>query len=197
METRSIIITVPVGYMLESTVNEVLYKFDPWAMPAAALLHVLEYGAQRIVNDKCGGNDKTPEKKAEIARASITRLTTAPYVRRAVRGASVEPIVRFIRDVLRGIMSDSRFADRAKEYKALKEAEAREEYLDAWFESLDPAFKSRVESAAARALAKSEADKAERAALVADTIGDVKLESPTTESVLLGPDKKSKKPAKK
>ena len=164
METRNITITVPADYRLRAIVNEVPYHADPAKLSNDAWLHVVEYGFQRIVNDKTGGASKTAEDKAKIAGDTIARLEAATYVRRKPRGTS-DPLVPYIRAILRTIMqakpdASPAMVKRVAEYKAAKEADAKAAILDAWFEALPEDDQLKVTEKAEAAKAAADAERA-------------------------------------
>lgn len=148
----TITINVPAGYLATAVVADKPYQVDPAKMTDAALLHVFEYGFQRIVNDKTGGKDKDAAAKDTAARAMIDRLVAADYKRRKVGAGAVDPIVRYVRDVLRQLLSLPAFATRKTEYKAYSEAADRELFLDDWFATMPEGLAAKVETAAQKKL---------------------------------------------
>lgn len=168
METRNVTITVPADYRLRAVVNEVPYHADPAKLSNEAWLHVVEYGFQRLVNDKTGGSNKTDDDKAKIASDTIARLTAETYVRRKPRSAA-DPVTPYVRAILRSIMqakpdASPAVAKRAAEYKAAKEADAKAAILDAWFDLLSEDDQAKITAKAEAALKAAEAEKAKRAA---------------------------------
>lgn len=126
-----ITIKVPDGYLFESTVNEVTYQFDPSKMVNAALLYLIEYGAQRAINDRCGGSDKTDDKKAEIATKTIERLMSADFTERAPRGTG-DVLLPYVRSIVRTALKAKPKSDETrKAYTAEKDGDKRNAILDA------------------------------------------------------------------
>lgn len=161
METQNVVITVPVGYLLTARVNDKPYTVDPTALSNEALLHVIEYGYQRIVNDKTGGKNRTDADKDGLAKAMVARLLASPYVRRKGGRGSAEPIVAFIRRVMRDLLAVPTNAARKTEYAGLaKDQDTRGDYLDAWFDELPEAVAAKVTLAAEKAMADDVAKKA-------------------------------------
>lgn len=190
----NITIKVPDGYVPTAVVNDVGYQAPLDRMTNDALLHVFEYGMQRIVNDKTGGKDKTDADKAEAANAMIARLTAEQYVRRKIGLGAVDPIVRFTRDILRGLLKKPQLAKRAAEYKAFSEAADREAYLDDWFATSPKEFADAVTAAAQDALAEAQAA-AKRKAKLIDTLLPDMPEIPESATLIKAGDVET--PAKK
>lgn len=190
----NITIRVPDGYVPTAVVNDRGYQAPLEKMTNDALLHVFEYGMQRIVNDKTGGKDKTDADKDEAARAMIDRLTAESYVRRKIGQGAVDPIVRFTRDILRGLLKRPQLATRAAEYKAFSEAADREAYLDDWFATAPKEFAEAVTTAAQDALAEAQAQ-AKRKAKLIDTLLPDMPEIPDSATLVKAEDRET--PAKK
>lgn len=180
-------ITVPDGYLATAVVNDKPYTVSPDKMTSAALLHVFEYGFQRIVNDKTGGKDKTDADKDAAAVAMLTRLTAAEYVRRKIGTGATDPIVRFTREIMRDIMRDKRFVGKAAEYKAISadQPDLREAFLDDWFGTMPGEFAAKVTAAAQAKLDESIARKKRDVKLIDSLLPDMPgLDTPTTELVV-------------
>lgn len=157
-------INVPDGYIASTTVNDIHYPVDPAAMSNDALLHVFEYGLQRIVNDKTGGSAKTADDKAAIATAAIARLTASTYERRAARGESADPLTKHIRSICRAMLSLPTFAADKKTYNALpKEAAPRGDWLTDWFDTRPAKLREAIEAQAQHDLV----EESKRASMVA------------------------------
>lgn len=186
-------IEVPDGYLLTANVNDKAYQAPPEKMTNGALLHALEYGFQRIVNDKTGGKNKTPADKDKIASGMIARLTADEYKRRAV-GVGVDPLTRYIRSVLRSFLKVDAFKARAEEYKAYSEPADRDAFLDDWFDTMPDELAGKVENAAEARMAEDKARDSSIAALAAD-IGSVLTDD--AEAAAESEEKPAKKPAKK
>lgn len=174
MDTTTITVTVPAGYLFESTVNEITYQFDPAKMTNAALLYLIEYGAQRVVNDRCGGKDKTAEDKAKIALATIARLESPDFTERAPRGSS-DPIIPYVRNILRESLRSSK-TDTGKalwtEYKAAKDdAAKRNAILDDLFAKQEEPAQANLRKLATDAKAVADKARAEAKALADATEG--------------------------
>lgn len=162
--TMQIKINVPDTYVAIATVNDVHYQADPAAMSNEALLHIFEYGFQRLVNDKTGGSAKTADDKAAIATAAIDRLTADTYERRAARGESADPLTKHIRSICRAMLSLPAFAADKKLYNALpKEAAPRGDWLTDWYDARPDKLREAIEAQAKHDLA----EEAKRAATVA------------------------------
>lgn len=161
-------INVPNGYLATATVDGKPYTADPKAMTNDALLHVFEYGFQRIVNDKCGGKDKGADEKASIASGTIERLTAETYVRRATRESSGDPLASFVRGFLRAKLQ----AVKGEAYAAYKAADAdgRNELLDAMFAKQDEATQAAIRAEAEAERERHEAELARKRQL-ADKLG--------------------------
>lgn len=168
----NITITVPDGYLATAVVNDKPYHPTLAKMTNAALLHVFEYGLQRIVNDKTGGKDKTADDKHAAAVAMVERLEAEEYKRRAV-GIGVDPIMRHVRSILRDLLKRPEFAAKQKEYKAFGEAADRDAYIDDWFDNMPDALATRIREAAAGLLAEAEARRKREAKLVDALLPDM------------------------
>lgn len=135
------------------------FVVDLGKLPMASINAILTYGIQRIVNDKCGGADKTADEKAEIARKTIERLNDGSIAMRMPRSEGEPEINRFIRAEVRRCLS----TESKREYKALA-ADDRDDYLDAKFAAVtDEAFKTAIMANAEKALA-DDMDKRNRTA---------------------------------
>lgn len=75
-----------------AVVNERPYTIHGSKIPTASLVKIIEYGFQRIVNDKCGGSDRTAAQKDEIAVSVINRILDGSIATRRVGAASVDPM---------------------------------------------------------------------------------------------------------
>lgn len=167
-----ITITIPDGYALGSNVNDVWYPLPVAEMTNDAWLHILEYGSQRIVNDKCGGKDKTPADKAKIATAKVEAFKANPYIRRASAGEG-DPLISYIRQYFRDAFKADPSTDSAKAYKAAK-GDARNDLLDDLFDKQSPDAQAAIRAACAKRRATVEADRKrtlEAAASAAKTLG--------------------------
>ena len=150
--------TIEIDGPIGSTVNEVFYPMDVAKMTNEALAHVFEYGAQRIVNDKCGGKDKMPADKAKLATETVTRLETAPYVRRA-SAAEGDPLAYYVRQYFRDAFKADATTESAKAFKALK-GDARSEFLDNLFAKQSPDTQTAIRALAAKARDRAIAERA-------------------------------------
>lgn len=142
MPTFTITIDGPIG----SNVNGVFYPFDVSKMSNEALAHVFEYGAQRIVNDKCGGKDKTDADKAKLATETVARLAATPYVRRASAGEG-DPLAFYIRQWFRDAFKADPSTDAAKAFKAAK-GDDRNALLEATFDKQTSDAQAAIRAAA-------------------------------------------------
>lgn len=149
-----ITIKIPTGYLATAVVADKPYTLDPANMTNEALLHVFEYGFQRIVNDKTGGKDKTEKDKDEAAKAMLDRLAAEVYARRKVGNGPADPITRHVRDILRAFMNLPANGGRKAEYKKFAESADRENFLDDWFTTMPEAQAAKVKALAESALAK-------------------------------------------
>lgn len=169
----SINIQVPDGYLATAVVNEKPYTVDPSAMTPQALLHVFEYGFQRIVNDKTGGKSKDAAAKDKAASDMIARLVAAEYKRRKIGASAVDPVVKHIRGILRVLLGNAAFAAKSAEYKAFSEAADKEAYLDDWFSTMPEELAGKVTAAAESALKREKALRESQAASIAALAGDM------------------------
>lgn len=76
----------------QAVVNGRPYTVHGSKLPIASIIKAWEYGFQRIVNDKCGGLDKTDADKDRIASATIARLLDGTIAMRRVGTASADPM---------------------------------------------------------------------------------------------------------
>jgi len=88
-----------------ATVNDRTYTLPGHAMPIASIIRAFEYGFQRIVNDKCGGADKTDEEKDRIASLQVGRLATGEIAERATRGTGVDEFTEYARRTMLGLLA--------------------------------------------------------------------------------------------
>jgi len=88
----SILTEVLASHEFVAIVNERHYVARGAEIPIVSLIKILEYGFQRIVNDKCGGSDRTAKQKDEIASAVIQRILDGSIAARRVGAASADPM---------------------------------------------------------------------------------------------------------
>lgn len=141
-----------------SIVNDRPYTVHGHQLPLASIINIFEYGWQRKVNDRCGGNDKTPETKHEIATAMVRRALDGELATRANAAPGVEPFTAFMRGKL------SSYLDKATR-KAIAELEgdARVARLDAIFAKNESKLRPIIE----KDFEAYKAEKAAKAALAA------------------------------
>lgn len=144
----TITINVPAGYLATAVVADKPYTVDPAKMSDAALLHVFEYGFQRIVNDKTGGKNKDAAAKDKAASDMIARLVAAEYKRRKIGKGALDPIVKYVRDVMRELLELKPYTAKKAEYKDLTTTADREAYLDEWFATMPDELAAKVQAAA-------------------------------------------------
>lgn len=193
-------ITVPDGYLATAVVADRPYTVSPKSMTNEALLHVFEYGFQRIVNDKTGGKSKDAVAKDKAASDMIARLVAAEYKRRKIGASAVDPVVKHIRGILRVLLGNAAFAAKSAEYKAFSEAADKEAYLDDWFATMPEALAEKVTTAANQALAREKALRESQAASIAALAGDMAAFASPAELIPAGdretPAKKASKKSK-
>jgi len=68
-------------------------------MSINGIVAILRYGAQRIVNDRCGGSDKTLKDKEAIASMICGQLMDGSIGERKERAAGVDLLTQFARKV--------------------------------------------------------------------------------------------------
>jgi hypothetical protein len=73
-------------------VNDRPYMLKGEEIPIVSLVKIIEYGFQRIVNDKCGGADRSADEKDRIATSVIYRILDGLIAARRVGAASVDPM---------------------------------------------------------------------------------------------------------
>lgn len=129
--------------LLDVSVNEITYQLDTSKpIPNESLVKVFRYGLQRIVNDACGGKDKTDAWKAEKAAERIAAIYSGDIASRATSAESEPPLMFFIREVVRQKLGEvSR-----KEYKAIASDDqaARRAFILAKFEAASEAAKAAI-----------------------------------------------------
>ena len=139
--------------ILESTVAGKVFQADASKMDNAGLAKVLRYGFQRIINDGCGGSDKTESDKHAIAEKRVASVMDGSIAERATRGTADEHAAyrKELNELLNGIIKQ-------KDSKAKANQETRDKV---WDQLPDDTRKALVSTA----LARHEKAKAELAAL--------------------------------
>lgn len=139
----------------EASVNDVVYQVDLTKVPNASLVRIFRYGLQRIVNDRCGGADKTDEKKAEIATGMIEAILSGEIAQR--RASTGEPAINaYIRRIVRTVLGEKSKAA----YAAIPSDDqtARGEYLMAAYDKAPADVAAKILAAAEEAMAKHAAE---------------------------------------
>lgn len=150
----------------EASVNDVTYQVDLTKVPNASLVRIFRYGLQRIVNDRCGGADKTDEKKAEIATGMIEAILSGEIAAR--RASTGEPAINaYIRKIVRTVLGD----ESKTKYAAIPSDDqaARGAFLMEAFDAAPAVVQAQITEAATIAMEKDRAEK-ERAKKVASSI---------------------------
>lgn len=180
-KTTTIEITVPHGYVLSSVVNGEYYSSDPATWPQISLLTILEYGAQRWVNDKTGG--KTDTEKADIAAKAIKRLESGDVLRASTAG---NPLAKWIDKAISLwlVAPANREKEVSIEYLKCEKAADRHAYVERVRDALSDKQLEAFTNQAASLKAAHDAEQARKAkerqeaaeALAAnDAIGDIEL----------------------
>lgn len=194
-------ITVPDGYLATAVVADRPYTVSPKSMTNEALLHVFEYGFQRIVNDKTGGKDKDAAAKDKAATDMVLRLTAGEYKRRKVGSSAVDPVIKHARAILRTLLATGAFAAKLAEFKSFSEAADKEAYLDDWFETMPQDLADKVTAAALASLTREKALRESQAASIAALAGDMAAFATPAELISAGeretPAAKASKKSKK
>ena len=90
---------------LSATVNEVVYTLSIDSLPTATIDKILTYGFQRLVNDKCGGADKSADEKAALAEAMIAKCVSGDWTRTRIESDPVaKEMGREARRVIEGAL---------------------------------------------------------------------------------------------
>lgn len=148
---------------VELVAPEGTWTLDGQKLPEQSVEHLLNFALQTL-QDAYAGADSADEAAAnwEKKRAKLLDGTIG------TRGGSggEEPHVPFIRAIIRKLLGDAN----RKAYKALGDAKAKNEFLDALFAKQPDAARAKIESAAREELAADLARKAE-AAKVANGLG--------------------------
>lgn len=150
----------------EATVNGKTYQVDLTKVPNASLVRIFRYGMQRIVNDRCGGADKTDDDKAKTASGMIEAILSGDIATR--RASSGEPALNaYIRKIVRKAMGE---ASKAK-YDAIPSDDQAERatFLMSLFTGAPDDVQAKIMSAAEEAMATDLAER-ERAKKVANAI---------------------------
>lgn len=130
--------------------------------PDVSILTMLAHGAQRKVNDACGGADKTATEKVSIAEAVIADLIAGVVSkRRTATGADAETLAA--RKVMRGLLPALLDKESLRTFRALEPIDQLSK-LDGWIEAnmADAEFEAAVIA---------EMERAEREAAQAAKIG--------------------------
>src|SRR5690606_4495498 len=114
--------------------------FDPKDYPAEILAQLTIHGAIQKIGDAAAG--KSGEDALKAMQAVIDALKAGDWGRTR-GGTGEEPVMRYVRQVIRGLLSDASKA----EFKAV-DAKERDDWLQAKFDGLDEAKQARVREAA-------------------------------------------------
>ena len=130
MTTTTITLTFDAA-TIEAVVNDVVYQAELAKIPNTSLVKIVQYGMQRIVNDKCGASTLNPEAKDVKAKETIARILNGSLAVRTRAGGSSDPFAKlrkYIRSILRKLVSSK---------AAYKAAEDKAEWLDETFDNQD------------------------------------------------------------
>lgn len=154
-----------------ATVADKRFILDWDKLPDTSKERIIRYGVQRIVNDRCGGADRTVEEKHELAAKMVEALVTGTVPARGNGG--VDPIlVETRRLALKAWL--------AKDSKREKpdDKTARDELADKILAAVPAEVRAKLEAMGAaevkRKLAEREA-KRNAAAKVSDAMGEIDL----------------------
>ncbi len=189
-------ITIEIASAVIAKANEVSYPMPYADMTNEALLHVIEYGWQRMVNDKANskGRDSTEADKAAAAQSIVDRAKANPYVRRA-QGEGSDPLETYISAIMRRIVKTD--GELAKAYKAAK-GDTRSDMLDDLFHAqpVDIQVAIRAEATQDKALADAETVRTLANAKALTAGMTLKLPTSATSATLSTPPTKSTKSTK-
>lgn len=116
--------------VLESTVAGKVFQLQLADASNDGLVKVLRYGFQRLINDGCGGSDKTEADKHLIAEKRVAAVRDGSIAYRARTESDDEHAAyrRFIRDLIRRAIKPSKTV-----FAAYKAADDRNAFLDELF----------------------------------------------------------------
>jgi hypothetical protein len=117
---------------LEAAVHGKTFQWSVFDTTPQAFNHLLDKGAQRSVNDYANskGKDSPTEEKQKIAAERVACFKDASWSPGA-RGESDDPVMNWVRNILRDKVLADKTSDKAKAYKALKgDSEGRAAMLD-------------------------------------------------------------------
>ncbi len=147
-------------------VNGVVYETAADSIPNASLAKAFQYGWQRLVNDRHGGEIgegkkwSSAESKNESVHLMLKDLAAGIV---SHRGVGEESIMRFVRQVVRDNLNEKQAAT----YKAIKEAARKTDYLNDLYGKADDTSAVAIASAAGDARDADIAYKAAKTALAA------------------------------
>ena len=117
----------------EANVNGKTYQATLKDIANAGLVKVFQYGFQRIVNDRCGGSDRTDEQKDELAKGRINDILSGEI---AVRASTPgDPLLRYRRSVVRDYIKRNGSDELKAKYK--EDEDGRNALLDSIFDKQD------------------------------------------------------------
>lgn len=125
-----------------SVVNDRPYTVHGHKIPLSSVLRIFEYGVQRVINDRCGGSDKTAEQKHELAQSMVRRIIDGELGVRSNAAAGVDPFVSFMRREML-----SYFNKTQKKALAEMDSDARIAAIDAAFAKNETKLRPAIESA--------------------------------------------------
>jgi hypothetical protein len=151
--STSITITLPAD-VLESQVAGKAFQIVPSELPNATLVKMMEYAAQRLINDRAkGDNDADRHTAAEKVVASMLDGSCAE----SSRGASVPVETRAARNVAEAIFRRKATAEQKKAFNAMKTSE-KNARLDSIVEKNADKLKAAIAAEAKRLRAKPDVE---------------------------------------
>lgn len=155
-------ITVPdsIGF----TRQGVAFQADVTKLSDSMAANLFAHGLTQKVGDSAAG--KADEEARKHMAATFATLVAGEWSTRKV-GEKVDPLTRFIRDALRSLLPKPAYASQKAAYKALKEQDGREAFLDDWFARLSEESQAKIKAKAEEAF-ELERRKAESIAALGD-----------------------------
>ncbi len=154
-----------------ATVADKRFIVDWEKLPMASKERVIRYGVQRIINDRCGGSDRTPDEKHDIAAKMIEALVSGTMPTRG-NGDGADSVTKRMRKNLKAIIRE-RKPERYKELNATcADAKAWAAELDKIIAAQKPETQAAMRDTATKQL-EAERKEAEKARAVDVDVSDI------------------------
>lgn len=144
-----------------ATVADKRFILDWTTLPANSQDRIIRYGVQRIINDRCGGSDRTEAEKHDIAQKMLDALKSGELPTRG-SGGDNPVLVESRRLALKawlGTKDQAKAKDRAAAFKDMEAAD-KQALADKIIAAQNDEWRKGLEAAAKAEVARKEKERA-------------------------------------